>query len=97
MPVYYPESDGDNESASHNTSKRLVTGDVETIGLNGVVERTVRNKEQNKRRHDALGDRPRKHTLVEQLVVVAGCVQLGISHGVGLVHILSTSHILDGN
>jgi len=44
----YPESDGEDEGTGYNAAERLVTGDVTTIGFNGVVERTVRHKEQNK-------------------------------------------------
>ena len=86
--VHYPESDGDDEGTGHDTAERLVSGDVQPVRLDGVIECTVRDEEEHQRRHDALGHRPSEHALVEQRVVVAGNVQLRIAHRVRLAHIL---------
>jgi len=88
---YYPESDGDDESTGHNTSKCLVPSNIKSVGFHRIIECTVRHKEQNKWRHYALGNRPSEHSLVEQHVVVAGSVQLGIAYRVRLVHVLHRS------
>jgi len=63
--MYYPESDSNDEGTGDNTSKRLVTSNVESVGLDGIVECTVRDEEKHERRHDALGYRPREHPLVK--------------------------------
>jgi len=87
----YPESNSDNQSTGDDTAERLVAGDLQPVWFDGVVERKVRHEEQNERRDNAFGDRPSKHKLVEQHVVMAGCVQLRITNRVRIVHVLRIS------
>jgi len=89
----YPESDGNDEGTGDNTSECLVTSNIESVRFDGVVECTVWDEEKHQWGHDALSNRPREHSLVEQFIIVARCVQLRISDRVRLVHILYVAQL----
>lgn len=77
--VAYPQVDGNNQGGGDHTAECLVPGYVDSAWLDGLMEYSVWNEEQDKRCEDALGNTQYENLLVEEKVKMTWSVETRIA------------------